>query len=68
MAFRQSRRWLVGAIMVGILGITGIRSASAAYQVGDHVPNFTLRNWNNQWVSLYNYSDRIVVLAFWFAS
>jgi hypothetical protein len=68
MTIGRSRRWLVGAFMIGIIGITGVKPVSAVYQLGDHVANFTLRNWDNQWVSLYNYNDRIVVLAFWFAT
>ena len=68
MAMVRTRRWLVGTIMVGILGISGFNPATAVYQIGEHVNDFTLRNWDNQWMSLYDYSDQIVVLAFWFAS
>jgi hypothetical protein len=68
MTVAKTQRWLVGAIMVGLIGITGIKPASAVYQIGDQVTNFTLRNSYNQWVSLYDYSDRIVLLAFWFAT
>jgi hypothetical protein len=68
MSFRKLPRWLVGAIMVGTIATLGIKPASAVYQIGEHVSDFTLRNSYNQWVSLYDYSDRIVVLAFWFST
>jgi peroxiredoxin len=48
------------------LGLAG--PASAVYQVGDHVNNFTLPNAYGNNVSLYDYQDRIMVLTFWFAS
>jgi len=63
---RQKMNWLIRAIMVGILALSGFNLTWGAYQVGDHVSNFTLTNWNGASISLYNYSDRIVLLNFWF--
>lgn len=42
-----------------------IPPASAQYQVGEHVDNFMLPDYNNQSVNLYDYLDRIVILQFW---
>jgi peroxiredoxin len=39
--------------------------AQAQYQVGDHIENFTLPDTSGNMVSLYDYIDRLVVLAFW---
>jgi peroxiredoxin len=43
--------------------IAGI--ALAEYQYGDHVTNFTLPDTGRNPVSLYDYSDQIVMLFFW---
>lgn len=37
----------------------------AEYQVGDHVVDFTLPDTSGNPVSLYDYSDRIVIMPFW---
>ncbi len=37
----------------------------AEYEVGDHVDDFTLRDANGTDVSLYDFSDRVVVIPFW---
>jgi len=47
-----------------IVSMTG--PASAVYQVGDHVNNFTLPNAYGQQISLYDYQDCIVMMPFWF--
>jgi cytochrome oxidase Cu insertion factor (SCO1/SenC/PrrC family) len=48
------------------LGLSG--PVIAAYNVGDHVSNFTLPNAYGNNVSLYDYQDRIVALTFWFST
>jgi len=66
MSKRQRTNRLLGDVTVGIMALSGLNLSWGAYQVGDHVNNFTLQNWNGASVSLYNYSDRIVLLNFWF--
>ena len=39
--------------------------ASAEYQIGDHVEDFTLPDSDDNMVNLYDYADRIVVMAWW---
>jgi hypothetical protein len=39
--------------------------ASAEYQVGDHVADFTLTNAFGQQVSLYDYAGMTIMLTFW---
>ncbi len=39
--------------------------ASAAYQVGDHVADFTLNNASGVPVSLYDFQDTVILLNFW---
>ena len=61
----NARKMIVPA-MICILLLCMIGPANAVYQIGDHVNNFTLPNQFNEQVSLYDYQDRIVVMAFWF--
>jgi cytochrome oxidase Cu insertion factor (SCO1/SenC/PrrC family) len=60
----------MGLVLLSMLlvGLIAVPPAMAVYRVGDHVNDFTLPNHQGQDVSLYNYQDRIVLLAFWFAS
>jgi cytochrome oxidase Cu insertion factor (SCO1/SenC/PrrC family) len=57
---------ITAMIFLLILGVVG--PAVAEYHVGDHVADFTLPNAYGNNVSLYDYQDCIVVLAFWFAT
>jgi len=68
MSRTQTRLWVAMAITIVLFGIIGFSPIQAAYQVGDHVSDFTLQNWNGQWMSLYGQTNRIVVLEFWFYS
>jgi len=65
------KRWNVRlsvAVLFGCLSLLVLTAspAGAVYQVGDHVSDFTLPDGHGNMVSLYNYQDRIVLLAFWF--
>jgi hypothetical protein len=68
MARIKEPSWVFLAITLLWLGSMGFSPVQAAYQVGDHVSDFTLQNWNGQWMSLYGQTNRIVVLEFWFYS
>ena len=50
-------------VALGLLLLISI--AAAQYQVGDPVSDFTLQDSNGDLVSLYDYSDQIIFLAFW---
>lgn len=56
-------RKLLGLLAVILLLIPF--AAMAEYQVGEHVDDFTLNDAYGTSVSLYDYSDRIVVIPFW---
>ena len=58
------RGWIVmlSCLMIGMVAAP----VGAVYQVGDYVANFTLPDAQGTNVSLYDYQDRIVLLAFWF--
>jgi len=65
------KRWNVtlgSAALLGCLSLFFLAAspAGAVYQVGDHVSDFTLPDGQGNMVSLYDYQDRIVLLAFWF--
>lgn len=66
MVMRKTSTWKIGIVFLLMFGMTGALPSWAEYQVGDTVSNFTLQNWNGQWVSLYDYSNRIVIVDFWF--
>lgn len=40
-------------------------AAFAEYMIGDHVEDFILPDTSGNMVSLYDYSDYIVVIPFW---
>ena len=63
---RMRTMLFAAVIFLLILGAAG--PASALYQIGDHVDNFTLPNASGQQVSLYDYQDCIIVMPFWFAT
>jgi hypothetical protein len=50
-------------LICGALLFYGI--ASAEYQIGDPVADFTLPDTARNPVSLYDYSDQIVMIFFW---
>ncbi len=56
-------RKLLGLLLVVLLLIPF--TAMAEYQVGEHVEDFTLPNAYGIDVSLYDFSDRVVVIPFW---
>ena len=62
----MSMRTLIIAAMVFLLCLGLAGPASAVYQIGDHVADFTLPDAYGNNVSLYDYQDCIVVLVFWF--
>jgi len=64
----MGKRIPIVVTLICLLGLGLAGPASALYLVGDHVNDFTLPNAYGNNVSLYNYQDRIVVLAFWFTS
>ena len=66
MVMQKTSGWKIGVISLFMFGMIGALPLWAVYQVGDTVSNFTLQNWNGQWHSLYDYSDRIVIIDFWF--
>jgi hypothetical protein len=68
MIIGKKRTWLFWAFALILSGIFNVSPLRAAYQVGDTVADFTLQNWNGQWMSLYGQTGRIVVLHFWFYS
>jgi len=45
--------------------ILAVPAARGAYQIGDHVTNFSLRNCAGDLVSLYDYQGMVVFLTFW---
>ena len=53
-------------VLVFSLSLILVNSVFAEYQIGQHVNNFTLPDAYGNSVSLYDYQDRIVILAFWF--
>lgn len=59
------RGWLV-VLACLLISLVVTLPAGAVYQIGDYVANFSLPNHQGNMVSLYDYSDRIVLLAFWF--
>jgi len=68
MSRMKNRLWISMAVTMVLFSITGFSPVHAVYQVGDHVNDFSLQNWNGQWMSLYGQTNRIVVLEFWFYS
>ena len=56
------------ATVIFLLFLFMVAPAGAVYLVGDHVNDFTLPDAYGNQVSLYDYQDRIVALAFWFSS
>jgi len=54
---------LLGVLLVILLLIPF--TAMAEYLVGDHVEDFTLPDAYEIDVSLYDFSDRVVVIPFW---
>jgi len=56
-------RKLPGLLLVVLLLIPF--TVMAEYQVGEHVEDFTLPDAYGTDVSLYDFSDRIVVIPFW---
>jgi cytochrome oxidase Cu insertion factor (SCO1/SenC/PrrC family) len=58
----------MGLVLLSMLlfGLVAVPPAMAVYRVGDHVNDFTLPDTHGNMVSLYDYQDRIVLLAFWF--
>jgi hypothetical protein len=66
MVMDKTSRWIFYVAFFFLFGIMGSLPSWAVYQVGDSVSNFTLQNWNGQWISLFDYSDRIVLLDFWY--
>ena len=57
-------RWPI--VLSLVICLIAVLPAWAVYQVGDHVSDFTLPDGHGNMVSLYDYQDRIVLLAFWF--
>ncbi|MBL7074255.1 redoxin domain-containing protein [candidate division KSB1 bacterium] len=51
-------------VLVLALVIASVGNVFAQYQVGDHVDDFTLPDVNGGTVSLYDYSDQLVLLNF----
>ncbi len=66
MVRRKTSVWKIRVVFLLMFGMFWSLPSWAEYHVGDHVSDFTLQNWNGQWVSLYDYSDRIVILDFWY--
>jgi len=64
----MSLRTSLVAAIASLLVLSVAGPAIAEYHVGDPVADFTLPNAYGTNVSLYDYQDRIVVLAFWFAT
>ena len=62
--FASKFGWLV--VLSLLIGMVAVPPAQAVYQVGDHVSDFSLPNHQGNMVSLSDYQDRIVLLAFWF--
>jgi cytochrome oxidase Cu insertion factor (SCO1/SenC/PrrC family) len=52
-------------VLLAVVLILCVGMAFAEYQPGDHVNDFTLSDSSGNMVSLYDYSDEIVVLFFW---
>ena len=53
----------LGLLLIGLLLFP--LTTKAEYQVGEHVDDFSLPGSLGDTVSLYDYSDRIVVIPFW---
>ena len=66
MVMQKTSGWKIGVVFFLMFGVVWALPSWAVYQVGDTVSNFTLQNWNGQWISLFDYSDRIVILDFWY--
>jgi len=60
---RQSMKKIFLLSAVALL--IGVLQSQARYQVGDLVADFTLPDSQGNPVSLYDYSDEIVVIYFW---
>jgi hypothetical protein len=56
------KRLLLLLILVAALALPAL---AQFYQVGDTVDDFTLRNTENVPVSLYSYTNKIVMELFW---
>ncbi len=54
----------IGVILLLLL-LTFPMTVLAEYQPGEHVDDFTLPDSYSNNVSLYDYSDHIVIMAFW---
>ena len=63
---RSTRKigWVI--VLSLLMGMMAVPPAQAVYQIGDHVANFSLPDHQGSMVSLNDYQDRIVLLAFWF--
>lgn len=53
----------LGLLLIGLLLFP--LTTKAEYQVGELVDDFSLPSNSGDTVSLYDYSDRIVVIPFW---
>ena len=61
----NTRLFLIVGLIVALLTLGGITNSHAEYVVGDTVGDFTLLNWNEQPISLYEQEGKIVLLEFW---
>lgn len=66
MRLLNARRGLLVMLACLLISLIVALPAGAVYQVGDYVANFSLPNHQGNMVSLHDYTDRIVLLAFWF--
>ena len=56
-------RWSLLAIL--LLALTSAPSAFAALKDGDAAPNFKVRTYDGETISLSSYTGKVVVLSFW---
>ncbi|MBN2056470.1 redoxin domain-containing protein [bacterium] len=53
-------------VLVFVMTVTIVAGAGlAAYQVGDHINDFSLLDASGNQVSLYDFQNRVIFLDFW---
>ncbi len=55
-------------IITAMAMLLGAGLASAAYQVGDHIDDFTLNDSDGNPVNLYDYAGKVIFINFWGSS
>lgn len=55
-------------IIAGLALLLSAGLTSAAYQVGDHIDDFTLNDSDGNPVNLYDYEGKVIFINFWGSS